>query len=197
MHPGEDAVTSSNPFRDLLARSHTGSKEALDELVPLLYTQLHGLASRLLRAERPDHTIRPTALINEAYLRLAAGECSWQERAHFMALSARLMRQILVDYARSRRAARRGSDPDRVPLEEGVAIVSDRLEDVIIADEALRRLAETDMRKSQAVELIYFGGLSYSEAAAVLDISEATLHRDLAFARSWLRRELASSDQQA
>ena len=196
MHPGEDAVTSSGPFRELLTRSQRGSKEALDELIPLLYTQLHGLASRLLRAERPDQTIRPTALVHEAYLRLAASECSWQERAHFLALSARLMRRILVDYARSRRAARRGGNPARVPLEEGVAIASDRLEDVMLVDEALSRLAETDLRKSQVIELIYFGGLSYNEAAGVLGISEATLHRDLAFARSWLRRELASFDQQ-
>jgi RNA polymerase sigma factor (TIGR02999 family) len=192
----DDAAPPSRPVAELLARSRRGSKEALDELVPLVYAQLHALASRLLRAERPDHTLRPTALIHEAYLRLAAGGADWQERAHFFGIAARLMRQILVDYARSHRAAKRGGNAGRVTLDEGIAIVPDRLSDVIVINEALTRLAATDSRKGQVIELIYFGGLSYSEAAEVLGMSEATLHRDLAFARSWLRRELALSDQQ-
>ena len=196
MCPGEDAATKSRVFGDLLTRSRGGDKNALDQLVPLVYDQLHAIALRLLHAERPDHTLQPTGLINEAYLRLAESDAGWQERAHFFALAARLMRQILVDYARSRRAAKRGGHASRVPLDEGIAIVPDRLGDVIVIDEALTGLARTDLRKSQVIELIYFGGLSYDEAAGVLGISEATLHRDLAFARSWLRRELAASDQQ-
>jgi RNA polymerase sigma-70 factor (ECF subfamily) len=186
----------SQVFRDLLTQSHGGNKEALDQLVPLVYKELHALASRLLRAERSDHTLRPTALIHEAYLRLAAGDAGWQERTHFFALSGRIMRQILVDYARSHRAAKRGGNAGRVALDEGIAIVPEQLGDVIVVDDALERLAQTDPRKSQVIELIYFGGLSYAEAATVLGISEATLHRDLAFARSWLRRELTVSDQQ-
>jgi RNA polymerase sigma factor (TIGR02999 family) len=196
MLPGEDAATPSRLFSELLRRSSGGNKEALDELIPLVYKQLHSLAARLLRSERPDHTLRPTALIHEAYLRLAEGEVAWQERAHFFALAARLMRQVLVDYARSHRAAKRGGNASKLPLEDGIAVVPDRLGDVIVIDNALTRLAEADARKSQVIELVYFGGLSYIEAAGILGISEATLHRDLTFAKSWLRRELAASDGQ-
>jgi RNA polymerase sigma-70 factor (ECF subfamily) len=196
MCPGEDELTRSPGFSELLTRSRNGNKQALDELVPLVYTQLHALAARLIRAERPDHTLRPTALINEAYVRLAEGEVGWLERAHFLALAARLMRQVLIDYARSRRAVKRGGTAIKLPLDEAIAIVPDRLGDILVMDEALNRLAQADARKSQVIELLYFGGLSYSEAAGVLGISEATLHRDLAFARSWLHRELALSEGQ-
>jgi RNA polymerase sigma factor (TIGR02999 family) len=196
MHPGEDAAKTSQSFRELLTCSRNGDRESLNQLLPLVYQQLHALAARLLKAERPDHTLRPTALIHEAYLRLAESEAGWQDRAHFFALAARLMRQILVDYARSQKATKRGGKAAKIPLDERIAVIPDRLGDVIVIDEALTRLAEADSRKSEVIELLYFGGLSYAEAAAALGISEATLHRDLAFARAWLRRELARSDQQ-
>jgi RNA polymerase sigma-70 factor, ECF subfamily len=197
MCSAQDAASPSQRFTELITRSRNGNKQALDQLVPLVYRQLHAIASRILRTERPNHTLRPTALIHEAYARLAESDIACQERTHFFALSARVMRQVLVDYARSQKAAKRGGNAGRVTLDESIAFAPDRLSDIVVIDEALTRLADLDLRKTEVVELIYFGGLSYSEAAAVLGISEATLHRDLAFARSWLRRELTASDQRS
>jgi RNA polymerase sigma factor (TIGR02999 family) len=185
---------STGSFELLLVRSRGGSKEALDELVPIVYGQLNALASRLLKSERAGHTLRTTALVNEAYLRLAGGEVAWENRAHFFALAARLMRQVLVDHARKQRSAKRGGDAVRIPLEDNLAIASDGLEDIIVIDDALTRLAVLDRRKSDAIELVCFGGMSYVEAAGILQISEATLHRDLAFARAWIERDLKMSD---
>jgi RNA polymerase sigma-70 factor, ECF subfamily len=197
MHRDEGSAVPSWLLTELATRTAGANKQTLDRLIPLVYNELHAIAARILRSERPDHTLRPTALINEVYLRLAEKGIADPDRTYFFALAARMMRQVLVDHARSHRAAKRGGDGVRVQLDESTAIAPDCLSDMIVLDLALTRLATTDLRKTQVIELIYFGGLTYAEAAAALGISEATLHRDLVFARSWLRREFSLSDEQS
>jgi RNA polymerase sigma-70 factor (ECF subfamily) len=191
--PDGDAE-STKSFSCLLIGSRNGNREALDELVPLVYRQLHSLASRLLKSERSDHTLRTTALVHEAWLRLAGSELTWQDRSHFFGLAARLMRQVLVDHARRQHSAKRGGEAIRIPLEDHLAITPGQLDDMIVIDDSLTRLARLDQRKSDVIELICFGGLSYAEAAKTLQISEATLHRDLTLAKAWIERDLRASD---
>ena len=175
---------------DLLAKWNAGDRQALQALVPLLYSELHGLAHYYLRGERPDHTLQTTALINEAYLRLAEqGPFQTQNRSHFVGLAATLMRQILVDYARQHRAAKRGADCT-IRLEGDFGPTSDLDLDVLAIDDALNRLAERDPQQSRIVELRFFAGLTVEETAAVLDISPATVKRDWSMARAWLSRQL-------
>lgn len=169
-----------------------GNKEALDELIPLVHQQLHKLASRCLREERPDHTMRATALVNEAYMRLVDAKVTWQSRVHFFAIAARLLRRILVDYARAHNAHKRGGGLDRVDFEEGAIVAASASDELLELDDALQRLAAQDQRKSEVIELLFFGGLTYDETAAALNISAATVHRDLALAKAWLHRELAA-----
>jgi RNA polymerase sigma factor (TIGR02999 family) len=168
-----------------------GSKEALDQLMPLVYNQLRKLASRCLAAEGPHHTLRATALVNEAYLRLVASDVSFNDRAHFFALAARLLRRILVDHARAQGRQKRGAGAERITLEEAV-LAGPVQPDLVNLDEALDRLAALDKRKSEVVELLFFGGLTYDETAAALRISPATVHRELTMAKAWLYHELAS-----
>jgi len=175
----------------LLQQWSSGNKEALDELMPLVYQQLRKLASRCLRAERPDHTLRATALVNEAYLRLVDAKVDWQNRVHFFAIAARLLRRILVDHAKAHRSQKRGRGLDKIPLDEAVVVAPGASEELIELDDALIRLAAHDQRKSEIVELLFFGGLTYDEAAAALHISPATVHRELVMAKAWLSRELA------
>jgi RNA polymerase sigma factor (TIGR02999 family) len=171
-----------------------GDSEALQKLTPLVYRELHRLAKRCMAAERPDHTLQPTALIHEAYMRLMDSEpIAWKSRAHFFALSARLMRRILVDLARSRRYQKRGGGNSPVALEEIPVMLPERGPYVIALDEALSRLAEMDTRKSEVVELRFFGGLSVEETAEVLNISRDTVLRDWKMAKLWLRRELSAN----
>jgi RNA polymerase sigma factor (TIGR02999 family) len=172
-----------------------GDESALERLIPLVHSELRRLAKRYMRRERPGHTLQTTALVNEAYVRLIdAGRVKWQDRAHFLAISARLMRRILVDYARSRNYVKRGGEARHVALEEAAVYSEDRAPDLIALDDVLRALAETDPRKSQIVELRFFGGLSVEETAEVLKVSPDTVGRDWRLAKAWLLRELSGQD---
>jgi RNA polymerase sigma factor (TIGR02999 family) len=176
---------------DLLLAWGRGEPAALDRLMPLVHDELRRLARQYMRRERPDHTLQTTALMNEVYLRMIAVEqVQWQDRAHFFAIAARIMRQILVDFARRRRAAHRGGGMQHVALDEAVLPPSVRHPDLVALDEALKRLESVHPRKSQVVELRYFGGLTLEEAAAVLGVSRDTVKRDWRFAKLWLLREL-------
>jgi RNA polymerase sigma factor (TIGR02999 family) len=175
----------------LLLAWSDGEQSALEELMPLVLGELRRLAGRFLRQERPGHTLQPTALVNEAYLRLIdARHVRWQNRAHFFAISARLMRQILVDSARERDAQKRGGGKALVNLDEALMIGQQPDEDLVALDDALCALAEIDPRKSQVVDLRFFGGLNIEETAEVLKVSPETVKRDWRMARSWLRRRL-------
>jgi RNA polymerase sigma-70 factor (ECF subfamily) len=178
----------------LLRAWSEGDQGALDQLVPLVYGELHRMAQRCMADERPGHTLQATALVNEAYLRLVnSGPASFQDRAHFFAVSARVMRRILVDWARSRQAQKRGSDIPALELQDDLAVVKGTSgDDLVEIDDALKTLAGFDSRKSQIVELRFFGGLSVKETAEVLKVSEETIRRDWNLARSWLRTELTA-----
>jgi RNA polymerase sigma factor (TIGR02999 family) len=168
-----------------------GDDAALQRLIPLVERELHRIARRCMAGERVGHSLQATALVNEAYLKLVdAQHVRWQDRAHFLAMSARLMRRILVDWARSRRYQKRGGDAVRVTFDEGLPAVDERGQDVIALDDALQALAALDDRKGQVVELRFFGGLSVEETAAVLKVSPETVMRDWKFSKAWLTREL-------
>lgn len=169
-----------------------GDARALEKLTPLIYTELHRIAHRYLRRERDTHTLQTTALLNEAFVRLIKWtNIRWQNRAQFLAVSAQLMRRILVDFARSRRYQKRGAGITiTVPLEEGAHAAPDRAREIVALDEALQTLAAVDARKSRIVELRYFGGLTWEETALVLGLSSRTVLREWDLARAWLRREL-------
>ena len=168
-----------------------GDHEALEKLVPLVYEELHRLASHYMGGERPGHTLQTSALVNEAYLRLVDWKnVQWQNRAHFFGVAAQMMRRILVDFARSRHYARRGGEARQVSLTEAAIVSADRGADFIALDEALEGLAAIDPRKSRIVELRFFGGLSVEETAEVLKISPRTVMREWSLAQAWLHREL-------
>jgi RNA polymerase sigma-70 factor, ECF subfamily len=185
---------SPGDITQFLASIHFGGSRALPELIPQLYSELRRLAAHCLRDERAGHTLQPTALVHEAYLKLADQHRSeWHNRAQFMALAAQLMRRILVDYARQRLAEKRGGGAVAVELQdhlvEGQAAQS---EEMLAVDEALARLGELDAQQAKVVELRYFGGLTVEETADALDISPRTVKREWAMARAWLSLELAS-----
>jgi len=184
MPPDQQLVTQ------LLQQWGSGNKAALDELMPVVYEQLRKLAGRCLRAERPDHTLRATALVNEAYLRLVDADVAWQDRVHFFAVSARLLRRILVDHAKAHNREKRGGGAEKISLDEAVLVGPQATGGIVELDEALQRLATHDQRKSELIELLFFGGLTYDETAAALNISPATVHRELKMAKAWLHREL-------
>jgi len=177
----------------LLLAWNQGDESALEKLVPLVYQELHRLAQYQMRRERPDHSLQTTALINEAYLRLVdLRNVHWQNRAHFFALCARLMRRILVDFARSRRSAKHGGEEAQpISLEESVVVSSEHSTDLVAVDDALKALTKIDARKAQIVELRFFGGLTAEETAEVLKVSPETVGRDWKLARAWLLRELS------
>ena len=177
----------------LLRQWRGGNQQALDELMPIVYDELRRLAKRCLYSERPGHTLRATALVNEAYIRLLDADIGWQDRAHFYAVAARVLRRILVEYARSHSRQKRGGGEEPVPLDEAVVVGPEAASMVLDLDEALLRLAALDPRKSEIIQLLFFGGLTYDETAAALDISPATVHRELKLAKAWLHRELAES----
>jgi len=168
-------------------------QNALEELTPLIYEELHRLAHRYMGNERPGHTLQTTALVNEAYVRLIDWKnVQWQNRAHFFGVSAQLMRRILVDFARSRAYQKRGGGANAVTLENAGFVSDEKGADLVALDEALLSLAELDPRQSKVVELRFFGGLTNEEAAEVLKVSVRTVRRDWNFARSWLHRELVN-----
>jgi len=173
----------------LLGEWAQGNSQALDQLTPLVYAELRQLATGYLRHERPDHTLQPTALVHEAYLRLVDQQnLNWQNRSHFYGVAARLMRQILVDYARRRRAGKRAGP--EVPLEETISFARERSADLVALDDALSALEKLDARKCKAIELRYFGGLSMEEIAQALEISPVTVRRDLRMAETWLYQQM-------
>jgi RNA polymerase sigma factor (TIGR02999 family) len=168
-----------------------GNQSALEELAPLVESELHRLAHHYMGGERPDHILQTSALVNEAYIRLIDWKnVRWQNRAHFFAVSAQLMRRILVDFARDRQNLKRGGDVLKVSLTAAAAFPTERGADLVALDEALKMLAEVDLRKSQVVEMRFFGGLSVKEVAEVLNVSEETVMRDWRLAKVWLLREL-------
>jgi len=175
----------------LLLSWNEGDESALEKLTTAVYEELRLLAHRYMRGECANHTLQTTALVNEAYLRLIDGkQVTWQNRAHFFAVSARLMRRILVDWARSSESQKRGGRPQQVTLDEALIVSRERSEDLVALDEALRDLAEVDSRKSEVVELRFFGGLSVEETAEVLKVSQDTVLRDWRLAKLWLLRKL-------
>jgi RNA polymerase sigma factor (TIGR02999 family) len=181
----------------LLQQSRGGNKQAFDELVPIVYEQLHKIAAHAFSAERPGHTLRTTALLNEAYLKLVDADVVWTDRVHFFAVAARVMRRILVDHARGQGREKRGGDVEKVSLDQGMEVGVQAPAQLLDLDRALERLAARDRRKSEIVELLFFGGLTYDEAAAALQISPATLHRELKMAKAWLYKELATGPESA
>ncbi len=182
---------SPHEITTLLQAWGAGDKGALDKLMPLVYPDLHRLARRHMAGERDDHTLQTTALVNEAYMRLVdSKQATVKDRAHFFAICARLMRQILVDAARSRRALKRGADFRVVELDEAMAAMAEPAVDLIALDDALNDLTAFDARKGQVVDMRIFGGLSAQETASVLQISTDTVTRDMHLATAWLRREL-------
>ena len=171
-----------------------GDEEALERLIPAVEAELRRIASRCMQHERREHSLQATALVNEAYLRLVdVQRIRWQDRAHFLAMSARLMRRVLVDHARARGYQKRGGGGVKVTLIEELAVTDEAAHDVVGLDDALTALAAFDQRKAKIVELRFFGGLSVEETAAVLGVSTDTVSRDWKLARAWLRRELSRS----
>jgi RNA polymerase sigma factor (TIGR02999 family) len=176
----------------LLLQWNEGKKEALEELLPLVYRELRKLAARSLRSERLGHTLQPTALVHEAYQKLIGpGKIQWQNRAHFFAVAAGIMRRILVDHARRHAALRRGGGAKRLPIAEGLAAGVAPDADLIAVDDALTELESFDPRQARIVELRFFAGLTEAETAEALRVSRATIQREWALARAWLHRRLA------
>ena len=178
----------------LLRDWSAGNQESLDRLMPLLYDQLHRLAASCLRSERPDHTLRATALVHEAYLRLADSEIPWESRGHFYAVAARVLRHILVDYAKASGRKKRGGGVDKIPLDEAVVIGPGLSSEIVELNDALNLLAERDARKAEVVNLIFFGGLTYDETARALGVSDVTVHRELRMAKAFLYAQLAKTE---
>ena len=191
---GSEVASSSENITGWLARWQGGDETALEKLVPLVYQELHRLASRYMRSERSGHLLQTTALVNEAYLRLhQTDHIHWQDRNHFYAIAARAMRRVLVDFARARKQHKRNGGR-QVSLDEALAIDGDRSADVVALDDALTTLAKLDRRQSQIVELRFFGGLTELHIARVLGISPRTVSSEWRLARSWLLRELSRDD---
>jgi RNA polymerase sigma factor (TIGR02999 family) len=181
-------TASHNEVTQLLVAWGNGDQAALDQLMPLVYSELHRLAHRHIRKERPGHTLQTSALLNEAFVRLVdVRDVQWQSRAHFFGIAAQMMRRILVDYARSRRYAKRGGDARQVSFDEELIVSRQLSADVVELHDALNELAGIDERKSKVVELKFFGGLSIEETAEVLGVSPGTVMRDWTLAKAWLR----------
>jgi RNA polymerase sigma-70 factor, ECF subfamily len=193
MSSGQDQASqlSQHDVTRLLRAWGAGDERALEQLMPLVYDELHRLAHRYMSREQPGQTLQTTALVHEAYLRLVdVKQVDWQDRAHFYALCARLMRRILVDFARSRSYQKRGGGATHVRLDEAVTVSTVMGSELLAVDDALKRLAAIDLRKSQVIELRFFGGLSVGETALALKVSPETVMRDWRLARGWLIREL-------
>jgi len=181
-----------NQVTQLLVDWKLGDVDALDRLIPLVYRELRRLAAGYLRNERVSHTLQPTALLHEAYIRMVDQEMpEWQNRAHFFGVAARIMRQILVDHARTHKASKRGAELKKLSLDEAQMILTSNSRPTVLAlDEALTKLGALDERKARVVEMRAFGGMSVEDTALALGVSEPTIKRDMRFAQAWLRREL-------
>jgi RNA polymerase sigma factor (TIGR02999 family) len=185
---------NSHEVTQLLIEWSNGEKAALDKLMPLIYDELRRLAHHYMSRERPGHTLQTTALVDEAYVRLVNRQCvHWQNRAHFFAIAAHLMRSILVDHARSHAYAKRGGGARKVPLDEAMVISQDRAAEVVALDDALEQLTRIDPRQSRIVEMRFFAGLTIEETAEVLSLSPATIKREWSTAKAWLYHELSKS----
>jgi RNA polymerase sigma factor (TIGR02999 family) len=188
--------SDSQPISALLSKWRAGDKEALEVLIPLVYQELHRIAQHHLRQERPDHTLQSTALVHEAYLRLMKqAPAEIENRAHFLAVASRLMRQILVDHARRHRAAKRGGGL-KLELKEAMSLQKAPNVDLIALDTALNELARLDPQQSRIVEMRFFGGLSIEDTAEVIGVSRTTVKREWATARAWLRREVGKGEME-
>ena len=183
--------SGSQEITALLVRWRQGDAGARDDLIALVYPELQRRARGYLRSERPNHTLDAGAVVHEAFVRLVGAEIDWQDRAHFFAVAARIMRRVLVDYGRRRRREKRGGGAVQVTLAEGLMRGDEPGADVVALNDALDRLAAVDARKAQIVELHFFGGLTYEETAEVLGTSRATVTRELRFAKAWLHDQLA------
>jgi RNA polymerase sigma factor (TIGR02999 family) len=182
----------------LLKAMNRGDKSAADQLLPLVYTELHRLAKGYMSRERRDHTLQATALINQAYLRIAQQDhVEWQNHAHFIGFAANVMRRVLVDHARELNAAMRGGKQVRVDLDEGIAISKETSAEILLLEDALTRLEKLNPRQAQVVEMRYFGGLSVEEVASVLGIAPRSVKRDWSLARMWLFEEIQKSNPQS
>jgi RNA polymerase sigma-70 factor, ECF subfamily len=191
MGPSSDALSPAGDVTTLLVAMGRGDASAIERLMPLVHAELRRIARRQMRRERQGHTLQTTALVNEAYMRLIdVTRVDWQDRAHFFAMSARLMRRILVDHARSRNFEKRGGGIERLPLDAAGAISFERPGDLVALDDALTALAAIDVRKSQVVEMRFFCGFTVEETAEALSVSAETITRDWRLAKSWLLREL-------
>jgi RNA polymerase sigma-70 factor, ECF subfamily len=184
-------LPSTPEITQMLRAWTAGDQQALEKLTPLVHRELHRVARRYMAGERPGHTLQTTALVNEVYLRLVdCGQVNWHDRAHFFAVSAQLMRRILVDFARSRGYQKRGGDAPHISLDDAPSVCNERDPDLLALDDALKALAELDCRKSRVVELRFFGGLNIEETAEILGVSAVTVMRDWRLAKIWLLREL-------
>jgi RNA polymerase sigma-70 factor, ECF subfamily len=191
-------VSSSNPVTELLLSWRHGDQAALEQIVPLVYQELRRLAHCYMNGQRPGHTLQATALINEAYVRLIdCQQVDWKSRAHFLAVSARMMRRVLVEFARSQRYQKRGGGAQEISFDEAFTVTPQRGHDLEALDDALQAFAATYPRQSQVVELRFFGGLSVEETAQVLQVSAVTVMRDWQLAKVWLARELKKRDRHA
>jgi len=192
------SALSSSEITQLLLAWRRGDQLALDQLTEIVYHELHRMAQRYMAREKDGHTLQTTALIGEVYVRLIrASQVDWQDRAHFFAVCAQLMRRILTDFARSHGYQKRGSNAPHIPLDEAMAISAEPTIDLVALEQALTRLGETDMRKCKVVELRFFGGLTIEQTAEVLHISTETVTRDWSVARAWLLRELDGGGSRA
>ena len=184
-------ATSRPEVTALLRQWRSGDQEALSKLTPLVYDELHRLAHQYISRERPGHTLQTTALVNEAYLRLVGQkDVNWEGRSHFFAVSAQVMRHILVDYARQHTSAKRGGGIQKVELDGEATVTPERATELVALDEAMQALNKLHPRRTRVVELRYFGGLNNQEVSEVLGVSETTIERDWRFAKAWLYREM-------
>ncbi len=185
-------MAENSAVTQLLGAWQGGDPAALEQLTPLVYEELRRLARRYMSSERANHTLQATALVNEAFLRLAGSEVNWENRSHFFAIAARMMRRILIDHAKANRSGKRGGNVQKVELDEQKVAADQDPMDVLELDRLLTRMAELDERKADVLVLHYFGGLTYEEISASLEISAATVDRDLRLGKAWLHHELAN-----
>jgi len=186
-------MTQDFPITQRLLDWRQGREEALNELMPMIYDSLHRIAQKHMRLENPGHTLQPTAIVNEAYLKLIDAEIGWQNRAHFFAIAAKMMRRILVDHAKAKHREKRGGSAMIISLDESVLKQTEPDIDLVTLDLAIKKLSRIDDRKGRVVELHYFGGLNYEETAEVLGISAATVDRELRLAKAWLHRSMSGT----
>ena len=181
------------PITELLRASSQGNRAAEAQLIPFVYNELRRLAASYMRSERPDHTLQPTALVHEAYLKLIDQESDWNGRTHFLGVAAQQMRRVLVDHARKRKASKRAGHESRVTFEDALAVASEKPHELVAVDQAVEQLAKGYPRQARVVELRFFGGYTEEETAQILSVSPETVKRDWRFARTWLSREIHQS----